>query len=266
MTRPHLVLLVDDDTDLLTVLAAVLRERGYEVALAQDAVAAMSSAVRLRPQAVVLDVGLPGGSGLVLVKRMHALPELAGMPVVLMSGRDPEQYRAEALAAGAAAYLTKPIEPEALAAALGAALGEDLGAEGTAGMTLPPKLKGKVVLLVDDDEDLLVALATALRRQGFDVVHATDAVTAVSTAVKQSPDAIVMDFGLPGGDGITVMQRLHALPRLAAVPIIMVSGRDPEGCRDDALAAGAVAYFAKPVAPEALGAAVTEALLRGAGS
>ena len=127
---------------------------------------------------------------------------------------------------------------------------------------IPPALVGKVVLLVDDDEELLVALAAPLRRQGFDVAVATDAVTAISTAVKQQPDVVVMDIGLPGGDGITVMQRLHSLPQLAGVPVLMVSGRDPERNRDDALAAGAVAYFAKPVTPEALSAAVTEALLR----
>ena len=57
----------------------------------------------------------------------------------------------------------------------------------------PPALVGKVVLLVDDDEDLLVALAAPLRRQGFDVAVATDAVTAISTAVKQPPD--VVDHG-----------------------------------------------------------------------
>jgi len=301
MTTPRLILLVDDDQDLLMVLSATLRQRGYEVAVAQDAVAAMSAAVKLKPQVVVLDIGLPGGEGSIVMKRMHALPQLAGVPVVMMSGRDPEKYRAEALKAGAAAYLTKPVDPDALVAALRLAMGEDVGApgpggaaagggrlgdilkdmglvtdeqiasalakqtEGAAASVVPPALLGKVVLLVDDDEELLVALAAPLRRQGFEVAVATDAVTAISTAVKQPPDAIVMDIGLPGGDGITVMQRLHSLPQLAGAPVIMVSGRDPEKHREAALAAGAVAYFAKPVAPEALGAAVTEALLGAAG-
>jgi DNA-binding response OmpR family regulator len=212
-----------------------------------------------------------------------------------MSGRDPEKYRDEALAAGACAYLTKPVDPDALVLALRVALGEDVqeGVQGAAGGRLgdilkdmglvteeqivsalarqgeaaggiPSGLAGKVVLLVDDDEDLLVALAAPLRRQGFDVAVATDAVTAVSTAVKQPPDAIVLDIGLPGGDGLMVMQRLHSLPQLAGVPVIMLSGRDPEEHRDASLAAGAVAYFAKPVSTEALTGAVVGALLGGA--
>ena len=289
-----MILLVDDDRDLLTTLSGGLRQRGYEVAVALDAVAAMSAAVRLKPGVVVLDLGLPGGEGTVVMKRMHALPQLAGVPVIVMSGRDPRQYREDALAAGASAYLSKPIEVDDLVVAIHVALGEDIGLDaatakgGAAGGRLGDILKDmglvtdeqiatamarqsevasasaafadKVIMLVDDDEDLLVALAAPLRRQGFDVTVATDAVTAISTAVKQPPDVIIMDIGLPGGDGVTVMGRLHSLPQLAGVPVIMLSGRDAGKHRDDALAAGAAAYLVKPIGPEALTAAVVKAL------
>jgi DNA-binding response OmpR family regulator len=291
VTPERLILLVDDDQDLLTALSGGLRQRGYDVAVALDAVAAMSAAVRLRPDVVVLDVGLPGGEGSVVMKRMHALPQLAGVPVIIMSGRDAQLYRDDALAAGASAYLSKPIEMDALVLAIRVALGEDLGLDAAAvqgggrlgdilkemGLVTdeqiatalarqsgpevaPSALAGKIVLLVDDDEDLLVALAAPLRRQGFDVAVATDAVTAISTAVKQPPDVVIMDIGLPGGDGMMVMQRLHSLPKLAGVPVIVLSGRDPERHRDDALAAGAAAYLAKPITPEDLMAAVVAAL------
>ena len=293
----RLVLIVDDDQDLLISLSAALRQRGYEVAVALDAVAGMSAAVKLKPQAVVLDVGLPGGEGTVVMKRMHALPQLAGVPVVMISGRDPEKYRDDAMAGGASAYLTKPVDADALVAALRVAMGEELSleaasdpsgsggrlgdilrdmgivtdeqiasalarqSEAAAGAALPPGMDGKVVLLVDDDEDLLVALAAPLRRRGFDVAVATDAVTAVATAVRQPPDVVVLDIGLPGGDGLTVMQRLHSLPQLAGAPVIILSGRDPEKSRDAALSAGAAAYIAKPVAADALCQAVVDALL-----
>ncbi len=217
----------------------------------------MSAAVRLRPQVIVLDVGLPGGEGSVIMKRMHALPQLAGVPVIVISGRDPQQYRDEALVAGASAYFSKPFDADDLVAAIRTAMGED--DQGGTGEDAGDHA-GKLVLLVDDDEDLLVALAAPLRRQGFDVAVATDAVTAISTAIKQPPDVVILDIGLPGGDGMVVMQRLHMLPQLAGVPVVMLSGRDPERHRDEALAAGAAAYLAKPVAPDALTAAVFEAL------
>jgi DNA-binding response OmpR family regulator len=294
MNASRVILLVDDDQDLLTALSGGLRQRGYEVAVALDAVAAMSAAVRLKPGVVILDVGLPGGEGTVVMKRMHALPQLAGVPVIMMSGRDPQKYRDDALAAGASAYLSKPFETDDLVLAIRVALGEDIGLDaaaaegGVAGGRLADILKDmglvtdeqiasalarqsegaaasaafadKVIMLVDDDEDLLVALAAPLRRQGFDVAVATDAVTAISTAVKQPPDVIIMDIGLPGGDGVTVMRRLHSLPRLAGVPVVMLSGRDADKHRDDALAAGAAAYLVKPIGPEALTAAVVKAL------
>jgi DNA-binding response OmpR family regulator len=228
------------------------------------------------------------------MKRIHALPQLAGVPVIMMSGRDPGQNREEALAAGASAYLSKPIAVDDLVLAIRVALGEDIGLDaaavkaGASGGRLGDILKdmglvtdeqiasalarqgevaaasaafaGKVVMLVDDDEDLLVALAAPLRRQGFDVAVATDAVTAISTAVKQPPDVIIMDIGLPGGDGVTVMRRLHSLPQLAGVPVLMLSGRDADQHRDEALAAGAAAYLVKPIGPQALTAAVVKAL------
>ena len=164
MSSSHLVLLVDDDQDLLTALSGALRQRGYDMVTALDAVAAMSTAVKLKPDVIILDVGLPGGDGSMVMKRMHALPQLAGVPVVMISGRDPERYRDEALAAGAVAYLTKPVEADVLVAILRRALGED--EETGAGAPAGPHA-GKLVLLVDDDEDLLLALAAPLRRQGL---------------------------------------------------------------------------------------------------
>ena len=264
MTAARLILLVDADQDLLTALSGDLRQRGYDVAVAPDAVAGMSAAVRMRPQVIVLDAALPGGEGVVVMKRLHALPQLAGVPVIIMSGRDSEQHREEALAAGALAYLAKPVQPGELVAALHAAMGED-----EAGVSAAPAAggsAGKVVLLVDDDEDLLVALAAPLRRYGFDVAVATDAMTAISTAIEQHPDIVVMDVRLPGGDGVTVMQRLHALPQLAGVPVVMMSGHDPEKYREPSFAAGAVAYLGKPVAAEELTATLQDALRRRAGT
>jgi DNA-binding response OmpR family regulator len=87
------------------------------------------------------------------------------------------------------------------------------------------------------------------------VAVAGDAIAAVSTARKEKPDLIVLDIGLPGGDGFVVMQRLKSLYDLALTPIIVVSARDVAATKDRALKAGATAYFQKPVkTPEFLGA------------
>jgi len=256
------VMVVDDDQDFLMMMSALLRRGGYEVLVATDAYSAISVAVKQRPQAVVLDIGLPGGDGTTVMERLHDLPQLVSVPVLILSGRDPDTYRDIALKAGAVAYLTKPVQSDDLLAALRLALEEQETGQPNADGSPGPAGQGagRLVLLVDDDRDLLAVLAAALRRRGFEVAVAADAVAALTTAVRQRPDAVVLDMGLPGGDGTTVMRRLHALPQVAGVPVLILSGRDPAEYRDAALKAGAVAYLTKPVDAEELVAALALAL------
>jgi DNA-binding response OmpR family regulator len=70
--------------------------------------------------------------------------------------------------------------------------------------------------------------------------------TAVAAARKGSPDLILLDLGLPGGDGFVVMQRLSAIPALAVIPVIVLSARDKNANENRMAMAGAVAYLQKP--------------------
>src|SRR5690349_16043168 len=105
----------------------------------------------------------------------------------------------------------------------------------------------KKILLIDDDKDVVRALNIRLRSVGYEVVVAGDAMTAISTARKEKPDLIVLDIGLPGGDGFLVMERLKLLYQLALTPVIIVSARDAVATKQKALEAGASAYFQKPI-------------------
>jgi DNA-binding response OmpR family regulator len=163
----------------------------------------------------------------------------------MLSGRDPRRYQQEAIGA-AAAYLTKPAAPEDLINALEDVLSSAPG-DPDAEARSYEQLAGRVVLLVDDDRDLLFSLSSALRRHGLEAATAADAIAAVSTAVRVRPDVAVLDIGLPGGDGVTVMQRMRAMPQLAGVPVVLLSGRDPQAYRSAGLDAGATAYLTKPV-------------------
>lgn len=104
----------------------------------------------------------------------------------------------------------------------------------------------KKILIVDDDADLRAALNIRLRANGYDTDFAADAMTAVASARKASPDLILLDLGLPGGDGFVVMQRLSAIPALAVIPVIVVSARDKGANENRVAMAGAVAYLQKP--------------------
>jgi DNA-binding response OmpR family regulator len=84
------------------------------------------------------------------------------------------------------------------------------------------------VLVVDDDHDFRNAVSVVLRSAGFEVVVARDGVGAVSTALHEHPDLVVLDLGLPGGGGVSVLEHYARFPALWGVPVVVLSGRDPE--------------------------------------
>ncbi len=104
----------------------------------------------------------------------------------------------------------------------------------------------KKIMIVDDDQHLVLGLLPRLRANGYKVISAPDAISAVWVARKESPDLIILDLGLPGGDGFTVLDRLKELPELAGIPVIVLSAREPTGNKQRALNAQAAAYFQKP--------------------
>jgi DNA-binding response OmpR family regulator len=121
-------------------------------------------------------------------------------------------------------------------------------------------MSGKKILVVEDDNLQLTALARRLKSAGFEIVAARDGLTAISAARKEQPDLILLDLGLPAGDGFVVLERLGMLINTGTIPIIVVSSRTPLGNRDAALKAGAIAYIHKPVDMSVLLKAINEAL------
>jgi DNA-binding response OmpR family regulator len=104
----------------------------------------------------------------------------------------------------------------------------------------------KKILIVDDDEYLLLGLAAKLKANGYAVVTAMDGVAAIASARRETPDLIILDLGLPAGDGFLVLERLSAMTDLLATPVIVLSAWDPTNNKQRALKAGAVAFFQKP--------------------
>ncbi len=118
----------------------------------------------------------------------------------------------------------------------------------------------KTILIVDDDKDQLQGLGIRLRASGYDVVVASDCVQTISVVRKVQPDLILLDIGLPAGDGYLVMERLTGLNLLATVPVIVISAEDAAVHKQRALDAGAMAYFQKPADNDELKAAIRAAL------
>ncbi len=110
----------------------------------------------------------------------------------------------------------------------------------------------KKILVVDDDPDVRSGLQLRLNANDYDVICAADGVASVAEARKHMPDLIILDLGLPAGDGFSVLERLKANEKLSSVPVIVLSGRDRVGNRDRAIKAGATTFLQKPVANEQL--------------
>lgn len=108
------------------------------------------------------------------------------------------------------------------------------------------------ILVVDDDPDLVKALRLRLRANNCDVITVSDGYSVIGAAQKERPDVIILDLGLPAGDGFVVLERLQQSDQLSGIPVIVLTARDPQGNEARALKAGAAAFFQKPVDNEEL--------------
>jgi len=108
------------------------------------------------------------------------------------------------------------------------------------------KMANSKILIVDDDPDLRQALRLRLRANHYDTVNAADGYSAIALAYKEHPDMIILDLGLPAGDGFVVLDRLQKDDKLSTIPVIVLTARDPQSSEQRALQAGAAAFFQKP--------------------
>ena len=117
----------------------------------------------------------------------------------------------------------------------------------------------KSILIVDDDRDLLRGLSIRLRSEGYRVATAPNAAAVVNAAVVGKPDLILLDLGLPDGDGMAVLDRLQAIVTTASIPVVILTARDLSWA-PRAFDNGAVAFLEKPVDDDDLFAAIEMAL------
>ena len=120
------------------------------------------------------------------------------------------------------------------------------------------------ILLADDDESIRMVARLGLSREGYEVTLVEDGLAALEAARTQTFDALLLDWMLPGMDGIDVCRALKADPATAPLPVVFLTAASHAGAHEEALAAGALGVIAKPFNPMALGGQV-RAHLEGAG-
>jgi CheY-like chemotaxis protein len=112
------VLVADDEPDIRRIIGIFLRRVGHEIVEADDGMSAMALMEELRPDAAVVDVVMPGMTGIELTRTIRSLPHLAPTPIIMLSARTLPHEVEEGMKSGANMYLSKPFSPSTLIAAV----------------------------------------------------------------------------------------------------------------------------------------------------
>jgi CheY-like chemotaxis protein len=219
------ILLCDDDESVLEVMGAMLSERGYRVVTAGTGDEAVRRAVEDQPDAVLLDILMPGFDGWETLAALRQRDETRSIPVVIASVLPEEAGRP------VDGWVEKPIDESSLFHSLEAALRGKTG--------------DRRVLLVEDDPDLAAVLLERLAARGLSTVHAASVEEAVRLAGETEPDLLVLDLGLPDGDGGEVVEALRCDHALKHIPVVVYTARDVQPSDRERLELGETAYLSK---------------------
>ncbi len=204
------VLVIDDDRDARAILVRMLEMNGHRVVSASGAEEGLALARRLRPQAVTLDLLMPGQDGWQILQALKEDPTLRHTAVIIVSMLDETPL---AFSLGADAFLSKPINRETLGGTLDRCLA-----------TAPADARA---LVVEDDAMAREMVVRLLQSRGWQVAGAADGLQAWETLTQSAPpDILIIDLLMPGMTGFELLDRLQATPELASVPVVVLTGRD----------------------------------------
>jgi CheY-like chemotaxis protein/anti-sigma regulatory factor (Ser/Thr protein kinase) len=204
-----LVLIVDDEASARELLASYL-EPEYRVAMAESGVEALKKAQQLRPDAITLDVLMPGSTGFETLAALRKNPELASIPVIVLSIVDQKEV---GFALGAADYLIKPVRKPALL-------------ETIRRHVLSPADDDSSILLVDDDPKTLELLEESLHSAGYETQAVRSGTRALEVLASKVVGAILLDLLMPGMDGFQVIRHVRQEPTLKELPILVMTAKN----------------------------------------
>jgi len=154
-------------------------------------------------------------------------------------------------------HFPAPADPDRLATSVRLAAriappSSAMGPAPTAPADAAPAKRRSVVLVVEDDEVLHTLVAAMLESEPVDLVFEADGAAAFDRVTAVSPDLVLMDVMLPGGDGVALTERIKSTPDLAAIPVVMLSGEARLDTLVRSMEAGAADFIVKPFTREAL--------------
>ncbi len=198
------VLVIDDDPASSDLLKRTLEADGRTVVVASGGEDGLEKARSLKPRVITLDVMMPGMDGWEVLRELKADPDLASVPVVMVTIADEQEL---GFAMGAVDYLTKPVDREAFRA-------------------LVRRYDPGHILLVDDDVDVRSVVSRTLEESGQSVDEAENGKVALERVEARRPDLILLDLMMPVMDGFEFVSELRKNPDHLDIPIIVVTAKD----------------------------------------
>ncbi|MEK7949320.1 response regulator [Luteolibacter soli] len=206
----RLILVVEDDQKFAQILVDLAHEMDFQCLVAPTAKDALKLAREHRPGAVLLDVGLPDDSGLLVLEQLKGDPRTRHIPVHVVSGSD---YTQTAMALGAAGYMLKPVKREQLVEAF---------------RQLEDRLTGKMqrVLVVEDDAVQADAMQKLLGSHDVETVAVRTAADCLEKLKGSTFDCMVLDLSLPDSSGFDLLETLSTEDIYSFPPVIVYTGRE----------------------------------------
>lgn len=233
------VLIVDDDPEILETVRRYVEQDGMTGRCAKSHAEAIAAMDARMPQALIVDVVLPDGSGYDLVERFRERPGGDTPPVLVISVKTGFLDKVEATHCGADGYFEKPVDWETLMRRLIYLLDRN-------------QRQGSRVLSVEDDPVQATFVRTILEAAGYTVRVCDNPRLFESDLTSFRPDLVLMDVVLPEMSGYDLARFVRQYDRYAALPIVFLTTEAQMEAKIRATIAGADDYLQKPVVPELL--------------
>jgi signal transduction histidine kinase/CheY-like chemotaxis protein len=202
------VLVIDDDPSVHDVMRRFLSKEGFRAETASGGEEGLRLARELRPDAITLDVLMPGMDGWTVLTALKTDPDLADIPVIMLTIVDDKNM---GYAVGASEYMTKPIDRDRLVAIL------------QKYRSAPPPLR---VLVVEDETATREMLRRTLEKEGWAVIEAENGRVALERVAENQPALILLDLMMPEMDGFEFVDELRKNEAWRAIPVVVVTARD----------------------------------------
>ena len=203
-----LVLVIDDDPVVHDLMQRSLNKEGFRVASARNGPHGLEKARELRPEAIILDVVMPGMDGWTVLSELKHDPMLAGIPVIMTTMLDEKNL---GMSLGATEYLTKPVDRNRLNSVL---------------TKYRRDSKTHPVLVVDDTAANREVLGHMLKADGYEVIEAENGLQALQKLEDHSPELILLDLMMPVMDGFAFLHELRSRPEWQKIPVMVITAKD----------------------------------------